>query len=400
MTTFRYRAYGANGRVLNDRVSAPTEADAVRVLMREGLTPFEIAEATGAASPARTGQRLPARALAGFCRSLATMKAGGLPLDEALDLIASDPSDRHVAKFAAGVREAVLSGRGLADALSEQKQAPPDYVIGLVRAGEAGGSLAPVLQRIADSVDNQIRLANSLRGALVYPAILFATAMASVILILLVVAPALKPVLMASGENTPGSARALIGASDFLQQWWSMGLMGGLVLFLLVSLWARGSSGKRMMSGLALKLPVMGPVLRDIETARFLSSFSALIENGMPAVPALSIARDGSGNPFVREAVGDIAEEVRQGKSFSAALIDDGFFPVAAGHMATVGEKSGALPAMLAKAAGIFEDRSARQINRITTVAGPALTLILGLVIGGVVLTLLGAIMSVNDLAV
>ena len=401
MTSFRYRAYTASGRTVSDTIAASNETEAVRNLIRDGLTPFEIDEASAAnENRKKTGKRLPARTLAGFTRSLASMTAGGLPIDEALQLVSMDPSDKLVAGFAAGVRESVMAGRTLADALAEQPRVPPDYVIGLVRAGEAGGSLAPVLERISTSVENQIRLGNSLRGALVYPAILFATALASVVLILLVVAPALKPVLLANGENTPGSAKALIGASDFLQQWWSTGLIGILAVFLLASVWARSRSGKRFLSSLALKVPLVGDVLLEVETARFLSSLSALLENGLTMVPALNVAREGSGNPLVQDAAGEIAEDVRQGSSLSAAVIENGFFPVAAAHMAAVGETAGSLPSMLGQAAKMFEDRGSRQISRMTTIAGPLLTLILGLVIGGVVLTLLGAIMSVNDLAV
>lgn len=401
MTSFRYRAYTASGRTVSDTIAASNETEAVRNLMRDGLTPFEIDEASAAnENRKKTGKRLPARTLAGFTRSLASMTAGGLPIDEALQLVSTDPSDKLVAGFAAGVRESVMAGRTLADALAEQSRVPPDYVIGLVRAGEAGGSLAPVLERISTSVENQIRLGNSLRGALVYPAILFATALASVVLILLVVAPALKPVLLANGENTPGSAKTLIGASDFLQQWWSTGLIGILAVFLLASVWARSRSGKRFLSALALKVPLVGGVLLEVETARFLSSLSALLENGLTMVPALNVAREGSGNPLVQDAAGEIAEDVRQGSSLSAAVIENGFFPVAAAHMAAVGETAGSLPSMLGQAAKMFEERGSRQINRMTTIAGPLLTLILGLVIGGVVLTLLGAIMSVNDLAV
>lgn len=401
MTSFRYRAYSASGRTISDVVSAPSEADAIKALIRDGLTPFEIALSDRtAAAKMPAGRRLAPKTLASFSRSLATMVSGGLPLDEALQLIANDPSDKQTARFAEGVRERVMAGRSLADALSEQPRTPPDYVMGLVRAGEAGGSLAPVLERISSSVENQMRLANSLRGALVYPAILFATALASIVLILLVVAPALKPVLLASGDATPASARTLIAASDFLQQWGAVGLCLILALFLAGSLWSRSPGGRRFLSAASLRLPLIGPVLREIETARFLSSLSALLENGLSMLPALGIAREGAGNPLVQQAVGNISEQVRHGTSFSAALVEDGFFPVAAGHMAAVGENSGALPAMLVKAAGIFEERSARQISRMTTIAGPALTLLLGLVIGAVVLTLLGAIMSVNDLAV
>lgn len=401
--SFRYRAYTANGRMVSDEIAAADEAEAIRSLMRDGLTPFEIVPAKGgraAKASGERGKRLPSKTLAGFSRNLATMSAGGLPIDEALQLIANDPSDKVVAAFAEGVRDSVMSGKTLADALAEQPRVPPDYVIGLVRAGEAGGSLAPVLERISTSIENQIRLGNSLRSALIYPAILFATAFASVILILLVVAPALKPVLTASGDNTPASARALIGASDFLQQYWLVGSLGILLFVLLLMMWARSRPGQRFLSALSLRLPVIGGVLLEVETARFLSSLSALLENGLTMVPALAIAKEGSGNPLVQDAATDIAEDVRQGSSLSNAIIEDGFFPAAAAHMAAVGERAGSLPRMLAQSAQIFEDRSARQISRITTIAGPALTLVLGLVIGGVVLTLLGAIMSVNDLAV
>ncbi|MEQ9315410.1 MAG: type II secretion system F family protein [Henriciella sp.] len=402
--SFRYRAYTANGRMVSDEISAADEAEAIRNLMRDGLTPFEILPAKGGRK-AKTeagskGKRLPAKTLAGFARNLATMSAGGLPIDEALQLISNDPSDKLVSSFAEGVRDSVMSGKTLADALAEQPRVPPDYVIGLVRAGEAGGSLAPVLERISTSIENQIRLGNSLRSALIYPAILFATAFASVILILLVVAPALKPVLQANGENTPASAKALIAASEFLQEFWLAGALGLLLFVLLIMMWSRSSAGRRLLSALSLRIPVIGRVLLEVETARFLSSLSALLENGLTMVPALGIAKEGSGNPLVQEAAGEIAEDVRQGSSLSNAITEDGFFPTAAAHMAAVGEKAGSLPRMLAQSAQIFEDRSARQISRITTIAGPLLTLVLGLVIGGVVLTLLGAIMSVNDLAV
>ncbi|MGB3627179.1 MAG: type II secretion system F family protein, partial [Henriciella sp.] len=262
--SFRYRAYTSNGRMVSDEISAADEAEAVRNLMRDGLTPFEIAPAkAGRAAKAANekGKRLPSKTLAGFSRNLATMSAGGLPIDEALQLISDDPSDKLVAAFAEGVRDSVMSGKTLADALAEQPRVPPDYVIGLVRAGEAGGSLAPVLERISTSIENQIRLGNSLRSALIYPAILFVTAFASVILILLVVAPALKPVLQANRENTPASAKALIGASEFLQQYWLVGSLGLLLLVLLIMVWARSRSGKRLLSALSLRIPVIGSVL-------------------------------------------------------------------------------------------------------------------------------------------
>lgn len=401
MARFRYRAYQADGRVVSDFVMAGSESDAVRDLMTLGLTPFEVTEAGAAsAGKGRAGaSKQSPRVLAGFCRNLASMLEGGLPLDEALKLLADDPEDKRVARLAANLRASVLSGRSLAEAMAELRAPPADYVIGLIRAGEEGGSTVPVLNRLANSIDNELRLTEAVRGALIYPVILLLTALISIAIILLVVAPALEPVLESSGNKTPAAAAWLMQASHGLRDSWPVLTIAPLALWLASMSWSRTPAGRRSLSALVMRLPVAGPLVRDIESARCLSSLSALLENGVSLVPAMEIAGQGARNPLVRRSIDRITGEVRVGVRLSDAIAGDGFLPMAAAQLAAVGERSGDMATQLAQAATLLESRSSRRISTLTTLAGPVMTLALGVLIGGIVLTLLSAIMSVNDLA-
>lgn len=402
MLRFRYRAYTPNGQMVSDLVSAPTETDAVRQLMAEGLTPFEIgvSEGGGASTGPAAGRRQPVRTLSQFCRNLAAMLGGGLPLDEALKLLAGDTGDRAGARLAEGLRQGVLAGQSLGEAMAALKSPPPDYVLGLIRAGEEGGSLVPVLGRLATALENQARLASAVRSALIYPIILLLTSLASVLLILLVVAPALEPVLTAAGEETPAAAAGLIALSQLVRENWTALTLTPLVILLAVLIWSRSAPGRQALAAAIFRIPVIGELVRDIEVARVLASLSALLENGMSLVPALEVASEGAGNPFVRLSTERVAGQVRTGEKLSGVFAADGFFPSLAAQLAAVGERSGDMARQMFHASTILEDRSRRQIETLTTIAGPVLTLVLGLLIGGIVLTLLNAIMSVNDLAV
>jgi general secretion pathway protein F len=369
--------------------------------MAQGLTPFEIADAATSGGPvAGRGRKLSPRVLAGFCRNLSSMLAGGLPLDEALKLLSEDPEDKGGARLAASLRSGVLSGMSLADAMAGLKAPPPDYVIGVIRAGEEGGSTVPVLNRLAGSIDNEMRLTEAIRGALIYPVILLITSLVSIGIILLVVAPALEPVLASSRTSAPSSAEWLMAASRWLRESWPVLTIGPLALWLAAMSWSRTAGGRRWLSAMALKLPVAGPLARDMESARVLASLSALLENGVSLVPAMEIAGQGARNPLVREALERVSADVRVGVPLSEAIASDGFLPMAAAQLAAVGERSADMAGQLGQAAEMLETRSQRRIATLTTLAGPVLTLMLGVLIGGIVLTLLSAIMSVNDLAI
>lgn len=398
MPEFSFKAYAKDGALVADRLSATTQAEAVRTLAARGLAAFEVKSAGRAAPTSRTTKTSP-QVLAAFCRQMATMMSSDLPLDEALALMAAD-SDKRAAALAKELRTAVMQGSTLSAALSASRAGIPDFMVGLVAAGESGGSLSPVFQRLADGFENQIRLVEAIRSALIYPAVLLVTALASLILVLAVVAPALAPVFAGAGDRTPLSAQLLMGASDLLRNWWWLGLLALLGALLLMSAALRSPAGKATLSRLALTAPLVGQVVTSTETSRFLYALAALLENGVSMPNALAITRTAAGNRVIAADIDRIAARVRQGDRLGAALAKSRVFPSIAGQMALVGERSGGLEQMLRHGGRVLEETAQRDVKRLMAVATPALTILLGVLIGGVVLSLLSAIMSVNDLAI
>lgn len=398
MADFSFKAYAKDGSLIADRVTAPTRADAVRQITVRGLAPFEVLE--GAAARASTGGgKLPIRTLAAFCRQMATMVESDLPIDEALGLLARD-SNPKTAELATALRKAVLEGASLSAALASSKQRVPDMMIGLVAAGEEGGALAPVFNRLADSFEMQIRTTDALRSALIYPAVLAVTALASLVLVLTVVAPALKPVFAGAGDRMPLSAQILIGASEALRSYWWVGILGITLAVILIVSSLRSPPGRAAMARFALKAPLIGPIVSSTEASRFLHALAALLDNGVSVVNAIEITRRATSNPVIAAEIEWIGSRVRLGERLGDTLARSKVFPQLAGQLASVGERSGSLAKMLRHGGRVMEETSQRDVKQLMTVATPALTIILGVLVGSVVLSLLSAIMSVNDLAV
>ena len=397
MQDYSFKAFAKDGALVADQIAAPNRADAVRQLAARGLVAFEVNE--GAARRAGRRSRMSLKTLAAFCRQMATMVESDLPIDDALQLLSRD-TDKKAAALAAGLRKAVMGGSTLSSALSSYPEAVPDVMIGLIAAGEAGGALAPVFHRLADGFEMQLRTQDALRSALIYPAVLGVTALASLVLVLTVVAPALTPVFAGAGDRTPLSARILIGASEALRTYWWIGVLGLLLAVLLIASSFRTPAGRAGLAGLAIKAPFIGPIVTTTETSRFLHSLAALLDNGVSVVNALEVARKGTSNPVVAREIASITSRVRLGERLGDLLARSKVFPALAGQLAAVGERSGSLAKMLRHGARVMEEAAQRDVKQLLVVATPALTIILGVLVGGVVLSLLSAILSVNDLAI
>ena len=397
MPDYSFKAFAKDGALVADHVAAPNRADAVRQLSARGLAAFEINEG----SARRDGRRakLSLKTLAAFCRQMATMVESDLPIDDALQLLMRD-TDRRAAALATGLRKAVVSGATLSSALSTYPEKVPEVMTGLIAAGEAGGALAPVFHRLADGFEMQLRTQDALRSALIYPAVLGVTALASLVLVLTVVAPALTPVFAGAGDRTPLSARILIGASEALRNYWWVGVLGILLFLLLVMSSIRTPAGRAGLARLAIKAPFIGPIVTTTETSRFLHSLAALLDNGVSVVNALEITRQATANPVVTAEISAITNRVRLGERLGDLLARSKVFPALAGQLAAVGERSGSLAKMLRHGARVMEEAAQRDVKQLLVVATPALTIILGVLVGGVVLSLLSAILSVNDLAI
>lgn len=396
MPEYNFKAFAKDGSLIADRLTAATRADAVRQITVRGLAPFEVKEGI-ARKDTRRG-RIDIRTLAAFCRQMATMTESDLPIDEALGLLARD-SNVKAAALAKGLRKSILEGASLSQALSSYTARIPDMMVGLVSAGEAGGALGPVFHRLADSFEMQLRTTDALRSALIYPAVLLVSALASLVLVLTVVAPALKPVFAGHGDRMPLSAKLLIGASDLLRNYWWVGILLIVLGVLMLMSALRSPAGRAAMSRFALRAPLLGKVVTTTEASRFLNSLAALLDNGVSVVSALDITRRATSNPVVVEEIERISSRVRLGERLGETLSRSKVFPPLAGQMAAVGERSGSLAKMLRHGGRVMEEAAQREVKNLMVVATPALTILLGVLVGGVVLSLLSAILSVNDLA-
>jgi general secretion pathway protein F len=397
MADFAFKAFAKDGSLVADRLVANSRADAVRQISARGLVAFEVNE--GRAKRDTRRSRMSLRPLAAFCRQMATMAESGLPLDDALSLLARD-TNKKTSTLAASLRESVLGGATLSAALSTYPEKVPDVMIGLVAAGEAGGALGPVFHRLADGFEMDVRTKDALQSALVYPAVLGVTAVASLILVLTVVAPALAPVFAGAGDRTPMSARILIGASDVLRNYWWIGVLGLLLFILMVLSSLRTPAGRAGMARFAITAPFIGTIVKTTETSRFLHSLAALLDNGVTILNALEIARRATSNPVVAKEIDRISGRVRVGERLGDTLAQSKVFPALAGQLAAVGERSGSLAKMLRHGGRVMEESAQRDVKQLMVVATPALTIILGVLVGGVILSLLSAILSVNDLAI
>lgn len=397
MPDYSFKAFAKDGALVADHVSATNRADAVRQLSARGLVAFELTE--GAVRRIGARSKMPLKTLAAFCRQMATMVESDLPIDDALQLLARD-TNRKAAAMATGLRKSVMGGATLSSALSSYREKVPDVMIGLVAAGEAGGALAPVFHRLADGFEMELRTRDALRSALIYPAVLGVTALASLVLVLTVVAPALTPVFAGAGDRTPLSAKLLIGASEALRTYWWIGVLALLLVTLLTISSFRTPAGRAGLARLAISAPFIGSIVTNTETSRFLHSLAALLDNGVSVVSALEITRQASGNPVVAKEINAITDRVRQGERLGDLLARSRVFPALAGQLAAVGERSGSLAKMLRHGARVMEEAAQRDVKQLLVVATPALTIILGVLVGGVVLSLLSAILSVNDLAI
>jgi general secretion pathway protein F len=397
MPDYSFKAFAKDGALVADHVAAPNRADAVRQLTARGLVAFELNEGAVRRNGARS--KMPLKTLAAFCRQMATMVESDLPIDDALQLLARD-TNRKAAALATGLRKAVMGGATLSSALSSYPEKVPDVMVGLVAAGEAGGALAPVFHRLADGFEMQVRTRDALRSALIYPAVLGVTALASLVVVLTVVAPALTPVFAGAGDRTPLSAKLLIGASEALRTYWWIGGLAILFVVLLTISSFRTPAGRAGLARLAIRAPFIGPIVTNTETSSFLHSLAALLDNGVSVVSALEITRQATGNPVVAKEINAITNRVRQGERLGDLLAQSKVFPPLAGQLAAVGERSGSLAKMLRHGARVMEEAAQRDVKQLLVVATPALTIILGVLVGGVVLSLLSAILSVNDLAI
>jgi general secretion pathway protein F len=402
MPLFEYKAVAPTGETVQGTMEAASLDVVVLKLQEAGNVPLQAREA-GAGGFSLGGfslgrRSMNAREVAEFTQQLSTLLGAGLPLDRSLQVLLELAESDRVKRAMSEIRDKVREGGSLSDALDEQHGAFNRLFINMVRAGEVGGSLDVTLARLTEYLERSRDLKDSVISALIYPVLLLMLAAGSLILLLVYVIPQFTPIFEELGGDLPFITKVVLGAGAILQNfWWLIAILVGLGVW-----WFRrmlADPEKRFVwDTRVLGTRWVGDLVAKMETARLTRTLGTLLTNGVPLLSALSIARNVIGNTVLRKDIGSAAREVKTGGGLARNLARDGHFPRLALQMISVGEETGQLDTMLLKVSDTYDNEVRNTIDRLLSVFTPVVTLFLAVLIGTIVLSVLLAILSVNDL--
>ena len=406
MPRFAFKAFDDSGALAAGEVAAANRESALEVLARRGQIPFDLTEAIAESSLPwwqrevfGTG-RLSSQNLAVFTRELASLVKAELPIDEALRIVAVQPMlPARLRRITNATLERVLEGEALSDAFTAQGNAFPEFYARLVESGEMTGSLSDVLDDLAKVLERTAETRSRVGSALVYPAVLMIAAVVAMGVILGVLIPTLLPIFEDAGVQPPVLIRVLSGAQKFVAaHWLVIAILAGAGIVAL-AIAARSPQLRLAIDRAILRLPLIGSLIERRETARLARTLAVLTRNGVPILDTMRIASGVLSNRAYALAVRQAGEEIKEGGTLSGPLTRSGLFPDLFLRLTAVGEKTGQMDTMQIRVAEIFETAVERQVERLTGLITPVLTLLIGGVVGGLIISVMGAIFSVNDLA-
>jgi general secretion pathway protein F len=326
----------------------------------------------------------------------------GLPLDSSLSLLIDLTEDNpSLTQLISGILKKVKGGDSLTKALESEASSNlfSKFYLNMIRAGEAGGSLGEVLTRLSAYMESSQELKSTISTALIYPAILLVMSVASLLIMLIFVVPQFTEMFESAGKELPVSTQIVVGLASGLQSYWWV-LLGGIttVTYAMRSQLANPRT-KKIWDGRFLAMPLFGTIILHKETANFSRTLGTLLMNGVSLLAALAIARETIDNLRLVDAISEVQEQVKQGKNMSVALLEKNVFPKIAMQMIKTGEETGRLEEMLLRVATLYDKQLKVSIQRLLAILEPALILSLGMMIAGIIVSILLAILSVNDLA-
>lgn len=404
MAIFQYKAATTSGEIVNGALSAATREHVIEQLQSLGHIPIRVDESIAASAPKRRIQlrrrKISADQISEATRELSTLLHAGLPLDRALEIMASLVAGEPLGAMLSDVRMRVKEGATLADAMQEQGAVFSRFYISLLRAGESGGALESVLERLADHLERSKEMRGALISALIYPAILVFVAIVSVLILLGYVVPQFTQMFDGVGQALPLSTRITIAAGETLQSYaWVIVLLVAGGLWFMRGQLANPKSAYKWHAWL-LRLPFVGAIAIKMEVARFAHTLSTLLHNGIPLLKALSIVKDTMGNRVLAAGIENVAGSLKEGQSLADPLAEVSHFPSFAVHMIRVGEETGELEDILLKVASAYDRDTQVTIKRTLTLLEPMLILLLGAIIAAVIISILVAILSINELVI
>ena len=387
MPAFTYTARALNGDLRTATIEAPTRDDVVAQLRKQRLNVVKIDE-TAVAKKKKAGGKIKMRDIVIFTRQFSTMINAGLPLVQALDILAKQSENPALKDVTNAVVFDVESGHTVADALGKHPKAFSELYVNMVAAGEAGGILDTILMRLATFMEKNDALVRKVKGAMIYPAVISSVAAIAICVLLIFVIPVFEKMFASVGLPLPLPTRVVIQMSKFLTgYWWLVGAIGfGLVTFL--KRYYATSSGKLAIDKLMLKMPVLGDVLRKSAVSRFTRTLGTLIGSGVSILDGLEITAKTAGNRVISDAIMESRTSIAGGETIAAPLQKSAVFPPMVISMIAVGEQTGGLDEMLSKIADFYDEEVDAAVSNLLSLMEPVMIVFLGVVVGGMVVAM------------
>jgi type IV pilus assembly protein PilC len=387
MPTFEWKGRGRAGETAGVLV-ADTKDAVIATLRRQQIVVTAVKEKGKEIALPKFGGKVPPQLVAIFTRQFSVMIDAGLPLVQCLEILGSQQENKVFKRALIQVRQDVESGSNLADSMRKHPKIFNELYTNMVAAGEAGGILDTILQRLSTYIEKAVKLNSQVKSAMIYPVAVISIACIVVAIILWKVIPVFAALFKSLGATLPLPTRVVIALSNFIASYWW--LIGAAIFAIVYGLrrYHETYKGKRVIDGALLKLPIIGILLRKIAVARFCRTLATLTSSGVPILDGLTITARTAGNAIIEDAIMATRKSVEEGKTISEPLGDTDVFPTMVVQMIAVGEQTGALDTMLAKIADFYEDEVDTAVAGLMKLLEPVLIAFLGVAIGGIVIAM------------
>lgn len=402
MSTFFFKAVATDGKLRSGSLNGETEKSIARELRKQGLTPIYVG-----VEPQKSFElKLPGlsrgrrRDVLFFTQEISTLLNAGVPLDRALT-ITGELTERPNFRFIVlDILRVLKGGKSLAESLATHPEYFSDLFTNMVRAGEASGSLAAVFERLAEFERSRDELRSYIISSMIYPGLLALVGLGSIFVLLNFVVPRFASVFEESRMRIPVPTQIMLQLSRWVQSYWWMAALASLAAFAGLRFYIRTPAGRLWWDAIRLRVPLLGDALRKAETARFARAMATLVANSVPLVQAIGISAAILNNKKIAGALESVAQGVKRGEGLAAPIRKAAMFPPLAAHLLTVGEETGRLDQMFARMADIYETDTRSAIKRFTSLFEPLVILVMGVMVGALILSMLLAITSINEVAV
>lgn len=404
MANFIYSARDKDGNIQKGSLFAPDRAAATASLTEKHLTPILVKEAKassgntmGIVERLSGGNHVKLADKVIFSRQFATMVNAGVPLVQSLNILREQTESKKLKAVVGEVAKQVEGGSTLALALSGHPDVFNDIYVNMIKAGETGGILDEVLDRLAIQQEKDAEIVSKVKSAMIYPMVITIATFAAFFFLMTVIVPKLASIFADAGANLPIYTKIMLAMSSFLVHSWWLLLIIAVGTFVAFNRWIHTRSGKRIVDRAMLKAPIIGPILVKVNVARFARTFGSLMASGISVLEAIQATKSALGNSVYQDELADVAQKVKNGRPMSEPIRASKNFPPIVGQMLSVGEETGQLDEILLKLAGFYEREVDTVIAGITSIIEPILIIVLGGMVGFIVISVFGPISSISN---